>query len=227
MRKNELYEFIKLYLMTVKIKQNKKEATRERNQQLILAAAEKIFAKLGYDGASMSMIAKEAGVAKANIHYYFNSKECLYETVLENIVNSWNLGLEDVSVEDDPAVILYKYIQYKVILSIEQPMQSRLFAIEMIRGAPFLQDYIRTNSRPWFREKHELLQAWMDAGKMDQVDPNHLLFTIWSTTQYYADFEAEALLLLNKHEYEEIDVKAITQSIAQIILKGIGLSIPK
>lgn len=213
--------------MAVEIKQNKKEATREKNQQLILAAAEKIFAKFGYDGASMSMIAKEAGVAKANVHYYFNSKERLYETVLENIVSSWNLGLENVSVEDDPAVILYKYIQYKVILSIEKPMQSRLFAIEMIRGAPFLQDYIRKNSRPWFREKYDLLQAWMDAGKMDQVDPNHLLFTIWSTTQYYADFQTEALLLLNKHEYEENDVKAITQSIAQIILKGIGLSIPK
>ncbi len=213
--------------MAVEIKQNKKEATREKNQQLILAAAEKIFAKFGYDGASMSMIAKEAGVAKANVHYYFNSKERLYETVLENIVSSWNLGLENVSVEDDPAVILYKYIQYKVILSIEKPMQSRLFAIEMIRGAPFLQDYIRKNSRPWFREKYDLLQAWMDAGKMDQVDPNHLLFTIWSTTQYYADFQTEALLLLNKREYEENDVKAITQSIAQIILKGIGLSIPK
>ncbi|WP_441002780.1 TetR family transcriptional regulator C-terminal domain-containing protein [Pseudocolwellia agarivorans] len=213
--------------MTEEIKQNKKEATREKNQQLILAAAEKIFAQLGYDGASMSMIAKEAGVAKANVHYYFTSKEGLYETVLENIVSSWNLGLEEVTVEDDPAVILYKYIQYKVILSIEKPMQSRLFAIEMIRGAPFLQDYIRKNSRPWFREKYELLQAWMDAGKMDQVDPNHLLFTIWSTTQYYADFETEALLLLNKYEYEESDVKAITQSIAQIILKGVGLSIPK
>lgn len=213
--------------MALEIKQNKKEATREKNQILILAAAEKVFAKLGYDGASMAMIAKEAGVAKANVHYYFNSKETLYETVLENIVNSWNLGLENLSVEDDPAIILYKYIQYKVILSIEKPIQSRLFAIEMIHGAPFLRDYISNNTRPWFKDKNQLLQDWMDAGKMDQVDPNHLLFTIWSTTQYYADFQAEALLLLNKDEYEESDVNAITQSIAQIILKGVGLSIPE
>jgi len=213
--------------MTVETKQNKKEVTREKNQQLILAAAEKIFAQLGFEGASMGMIAKEAGVAKANVHYYFNSKNALYEIVLENIVRSWNLGLEDVSVEDDPAVVLYNYIKNKIILSIEKPVQSRLFAIEMIHGAPFLQTYIRNESRPWFREKHQLLQAWMDAEKMDQVDPNHLLFTIWSTTQYYADFQAEALLLLNKHEYEESDVKAITQSTAQIILKGVGLSIPQ
>lgn len=213
--------------MTTEIKQNKKEAAREKNQQLILNSAEKIFAQLGYEGASMGMIAKEAGVAKANIHYYFNNKETLYGTVLENIVSSWNLGLENISVEDDPAVILYNYIKYKMILSIENPMQSRLFAIEMIHGAPFLQDYIRNNSRPWFREKYKLLQAWMDAGKMDRVDPNHLLFTIWSTTQYYADFQAEALLLLNKHEYEESDVESIIQSTAQIILKGVGLSIPQ
>lgn len=212
--------------MAVEIKQNKKEATRERNEQLILAAAEKLFAQLGYDGASMSMIAKEAGVAKANVHYYFNNKESLYETLLERIVSSWNLGLENISVDDDPAITLYKYIQYKVKFSLEKPMQSRLFAIEMIRGAPFLQDYIRKNSRPWLRNKYELLQSWMDAKKMDQVDPNHFLFAIWSTTQYYADFQTEALLLLNKLEYEESDVEAITQSIAQILLKGVGLSIP-
>lgn len=212
--------------MIVETKLNKKEVTREKNQKLILAASEKLFSQLGYDGASMGMIAKEAGVPKANVHYYFNNKETLYETVLDHIVCSWNLGLENVSVDDDPAIILYKYIQDKVKFSLEKPMQSRLFAVEMIRGAPYLQEYIRKNSRPWLREKHTLFQAWMDAGKMDQVDPNHLLFAIWSTTQYYADFETEALLLLNKHEYEENDIKAITQSITQIILKGVGLSIP-
>lgn len=212
--------------MTEEIKLNKKEVTRERNQQRILSAAEKIFAQLGYEGTSMGMIAKEAGVPKANVHYYFNNKESLYETVLERIVCSWNLGLENVSVDDDPAEILYHYIKYKVEFSLEKPMQSRLFAIEMLRGAPYLQDYIRKNSRPWLREKYELFQAWMDAKKMDQVDPNHLLFAIWSTTQYYADFQTEALLLLNKHEYEESDIQEITHSIAQIILKGVGLSIP-
>jgi TetR/AcrR family transcriptional regulator len=62
---------------------------------------------------------------------------------------------------------------------------------------------------------------------MDKVDPNHLLFAIWSTTQYYADFQTEVLLVLDKPAYEEKDFIAITQSIAQIILKGIGLQIPK
>jgi TetR/AcrR family transcriptional regulator len=207
--------------------QTKKEVTREKNQQLILAAAEKLFSELGYDGASMSKIAKEAALPKANVLYYFKNKDNLYEAVLDNILAEWNLGLDNVSVEDDPAIVLYNYIKNKVILAVEKPVPSRLFASEMIRGAPYLQDYLQKSTRPWIQAKYNLFLGWIAAGKMDKVDPNHLLFAIWSTTQYYADFQTEVLLVLDKPAYEEKDVIAITQSIAQIILKGIGLQIPE
>jgi TetR/AcrR family transcriptional regulator len=206
--------------------QTKKEVTREKNQQLILAAAEKLFSELGYDGASMSKIAKEAALPKANVLYYFKNKDNLYETVLDNILAEWNLGLDNVSIDDDPASVLYNYIKNKVILAVEKPVPSRLFASEMIRGAPYLQDYLLKSTRPWIQAKYNLFQGWIAAGKMDKVDPNHLLFAIWSTTQYYADFQAEVLLVLDKPAYEHKDVVAITQSIAQIILKGIGLTLP-
>ncbi|TYK66630.1 TetR/AcrR family transcriptional regulator [Colwellia echini] len=212
--------------MSEPIKKNKKEATREKNQQLILTAAEKLFSQLGYDGASMSMIAQEAEVPKANVLYYFKNKDNLYEAVFDRIIVTWNLGLKDISVDDDPAEVLYNYIKSKVTLAISQSMQSRLFATEIIRGAPYLQGYMRKNTRPWMREKCQILQAWMDAGKMDQIDPSHLLFSIWANSQYYADFQAEVLLLLNKLEYEDSDIEGITHSIAQITLKGVGLSIP-
>ena len=213
--------------MTTQIKPNKKEATREKNQKLILDAAEQLFSQLGYDGASMSMVAKEAQVPKANILYYFKSKDGLYESVIDRIIANWNLGLDNVSINDDPATVLYNYIKSKVILAVNQPMQSRLFASEILRGAPYLQSYFRTNTRPWVKQKVDVLQAWMDANRMDKVDPYHLLFTIWSTTQYYADFQAEVLLVMNKLEYDKTDVAQITQSIAHIILKGIGLKIPE
>ena len=212
--------------MTSQATHNKKEATRLKNQQIILAAAEKLFAQSGYDGASMSMIAKEAGVAKANVLYYFKNKDNLYEAVLNGIVETWNLGLDNATAEDDPAEVLYHYIRSKIALSIHQPMQSRLFAAEILRGAPYLQDYMRNKNRPWFRAKCELFQAWMDAGKMHAINPSHLLFTIWASTQYYADCQAEVLLLLNKLEYEERDIDEITASLAQIILTGVGLKVP-
>ena len=207
--------------------QTKKELTREKNQRLILAAAEKLFAQLGYDGASMSKIAKEAALPKANVLYYNKNKDNLYEAVLDNILGEWNLGLDNVSVDDDPASVLYHYIKNKVILAVEKPVPSRLFASEMIRGAPYLQEYLKKSTRPWIQAKYNLIQDWIAAGKMDKIDPNHLLFAIWSTTQYYADFQTEVLLVLDKPAYEQQDVSAITQSIAQIILKGVGLQLPE
>ncbi len=213
--------------MSTQTKPNKKELTRVKNQTLILDAAEQLFSQLGYDGTSMSMVAKEAGVPKANILYYFKSKDGLYENVIDRIIAHWNLGLDNVTPEDDPARVLYHYIKSKVILAVNQPLQSRLFASEILRGAPYLQNYFRTNTRPWVKQKVDLFQAWIDANKMDNVDPYHLLFTIWSTTQYYADFQAEVLLVMNKLEYDETDVAQITQSTAHIILKGIGLKIPE
>lgn len=206
---------------------NTKQSNRDKKQQQLLDAAEKLFSQTGYDGASMSMIAKEASVPKANVLYYFKNKDSLYEAVLDRIVAQWNLGLENITPDDDPAAVLYNYIKSKIKLAIEQPMQSRLFASEIIRGAPYLQGYLRNSARPWIREKSALFQAWIDAGKMNAIDPQHLLFAIWSTTQYYADFEAEVLLVQNKLEYEDSDVEKITQSIAQLILTGVGLAIPE
>lgn len=213
--------------MTTQIKPNKKEVTRERNQKLILNAAEQLFSQLGYEGASMSMIATAAQVPKANILYYFKSKDGLYEAVIDRIIAHWNLGLDNVTADDDPATVLYNYIKSKVILAINEPLQSRLFASEILRGAPYLQNYFRTNTRPWVKQKVDVFQAWMDAKKIDAIDPYHLLFTIWATTQYYADFQSEVLLVMNKLEYDETDVAHITQSIAHIILKGIGVKVPE
>ena len=59
---------------------------RRSNETLILIAAEQEFARRGFDGASIGRIARSAGVARANVHYYFKSREKLYLRVLEDIV---------------------------------------------------------------------------------------------------------------------------------------------
>lgn len=212
--------------MTENIKQTKKELSRQKNHQLILDAAEVIFSKGGFEGASMSIIAKQAGVPKANVHYYFQNKANLYAMVLERIITQWNLGLENVKVEDDPAIALHNYIAQKVTLAITKPMQSRLFATEIIQGAPYLNDYISEQVRPWMKTKTEVIQAWIDHKKINPIDPTHLLFSIWATTQYYADFQTEILLILNKQEYEKTDITNITKTVSQLILGGLGLTSP-
>ncbi|MDO8826854.1 TetR/AcrR family transcriptional regulator [Methylophaga sp.] len=206
-------------------KENMKSSSkpRKKSTEVILQAAEKVFVERGYGGASMQAIADEAGLPKANIHYYFTSKEKLYSEVLTKIIASWNSVMDSVSVDDDPAKVLEQFIYTKVELAYRFPQASKLFAMEIIQGAPHLKDYIRMDMRNWVREKSKVFQTWMDQGKMKNVDPVHLIFLIWSSTQHYADFETQVLTIMNRAEYEEEDILNSSRFLSSIILTGVGL----
>lgn len=196
---------------------------RERNSENILAAAEQEFVLHGFKGTSMQAIADRAGVPKANIHYYFKNKANLYRTLLESILGMWNEVLSDMAPESDPAFILERFIRTKVALAFNRPNSSKIFAMEIIQGAPYLKDYISVNMRQWVKEKAAVLQSWVDQGKMRPVDPTHLIFMIWSTTQHYADFETQVLEVKNKRQYDDEDIAAVSDFLVDMILTGCGL----
>nr|WP_160154954.1 TetR/AcrR family transcriptional regulator [Microbulbifer sp. CAU 1566] len=196
---------------------------REQNYKDILEAAKIIFAQYGYKGASMMSIANQAGLPKANIHYYFKSKSLLYAAVLEEIISEWNRSFE-VTEDDDPRDALESYILNKVRQSCENPLPSKLFATEIIAGAPYLDEYIRGNMRKWFRHKVEVINSWIAQGKIQPVDPEYLLFMIWSSSQHYGDFESQILKLLNKGEYDDTDIERIGRFVAEMILARCGLT---
>ncbi len=199
---------------------------RDRNFQNILKAAEQEFALHGYRGTSTQQIADRAGIAKANVHYYFAGKDNLYLAVLNNIIELWNAHLEDMKVEDDPAEVLDQFIRRKVELAYTHPQASKVFAMEIIQGAPRIKDYIRSDMRRWVREKAAIIDTWVAQGRMAPVDPAHLIFMIWSTTQHYADFDAQVLTILNHAEYERDLIDRIAGFLSQMILRGCGLSPP-
>ncbi|KZZ75465.1 TetR family transcriptional regulator [Oleiphilus sp. HI0130] len=197
---------------------------REQNRKNILAAAEDSFVKNGFKGTSMQSIADAAELPKANVLYYFKSKQALYLAVLDEIIRRWDESIDDMSEGDDPAEVLGNYIHAKVDLAIQYPNASKIFALEIIQGAPNLQDHLRSNLRAWVRDKSKIIQSWIDQGKMNAVDPEHLIFMIWSTTQHYADFDTQILTVTNKLEYDELDVQRIKDLLCTIILGGCGLS---
>ena len=210
--------------MSEKDSKQKTGKIREQNRKNILAAAEDSFVKNGFKGTSMQSIADAAELPKANVLYYFKSKQALYLAVLDEIVRRWDESIEDMSEGDDPAEVLGKYIRAKVDLAIQYPNASKIFALEIIQGAPNLQDHLRINLRTWVRDKTKIIQSWIDQGKMKAVDPEHLIFMIWSTTQHYADFDTQILTVTNKLEYDELDVQRIKDLLCTIILGGCGLS---
>ncbi|WP_299312450.1 TetR/AcrR family transcriptional regulator [uncultured Halomonas sp.] len=201
-------------------------ATRARNEREILAAAEKIFAAHGYRGASVQAIAEAAGLPKSNVLYYMGSKRGLYVRLLERMMARWNALLDDISVDDDPAEVLEAFIRSKMALSRRHPEGSRLFAAEILAGAPFLQEYLSGELRAWVEERARIFRQWAELGLMDPVEPVWLIFLIWSATQHYADFEAQVLGITDKGELSDADVEQITAFLTRVILKGCGVTPP-
>lgn len=144
---------------------------RQKNEQAIIQAAEDEFARHGFKGTSMNTIALKAGLPKANLHYYFTNKLGLYVAVLSNIIELWDSTFNALTVDDDPALALSSYIRTKMEFSRRNPQASRIFAMEIISGGQCLSDYFSEDYRAWFKGRAAVFQAWIDAGKMDPVDP--------------------------------------------------------
>lgn len=196
---------------------------RQKNEQLILSAAEEEFARHGFKGATVNGIAQRAGLPKANVHYYFKNKLELYVAVLSGIVELWDGTLNELQAEDDPATVLPVYIAAKLRFSREYPLASRIFAIEIINGAPNLEGYFNDGYREWFRGRTEVFRAWAEQGKIEPVAPEHLMFLLWSSTQHYADFACQIKASLGRESLTEQDYEAATRTLTQIVLRGIGV----
>lgn len=166
-----------------------------RNRSRILDAALEVFASHGYRGATLDQIAAEAGLSKPNILYYFDGKEDIHVTLLNRLMETWLDPLHQMDPGGDPLEEICAYVRRKVQMSREFPRESRLFANEILQGAPRMAPHLESGLKPLFDVKCALIQRWMDDGKLAPMDPRHLIFSIWATTQHYADFDAQISVL--------------------------------
>jgi TetR/AcrR family transcriptional regulator len=204
--------------------QPRKIEIREANQNLILEAAEKIFAKNGFKGAATGDIAREAGIPKANVHYYFKTKEALYREVLRHILNDWMSAASTFEAHDDPAEALRTYVTAKMEFSRNRPYGSRVWAREIMSGAPVLKNFLGTTLKTWLNERAAIIQSWVKEGKINPVDPQALLFMIWASTQHYADFETQIMILNNGKALSDSRYRQRTDQVVDLVLASVGLS---
>lgn len=196
---------------------------RKKNKALILNAAKKEFVTFGFKGASVKRIAERANIPRANIHYYFANKMELYQALLSHIVSIWNSKFDSLSIDDDPKTALSAYIRSKVMYSRDDPDASRIFASEIIHGAPVLNDYLTSDFKIWVQTKVDVIQFWIQQKLIDDINPYHLLFLIWGATQHYADFNVQVLAAMDKQEMDEQSFEAVVDTITTIVLKGCGV----
>jgi TetR/AcrR family transcriptional regulator len=196
---------------------------RQANESLILGAAEKVFARAGFGGATMAAIAAGSGLPKANVHYYFGSKEVLYRAVLARILSDWLAPTHGITVDADPRAALEQYIRAKMALSAQRPDGSKVYANEMLHGAPVAKTILETDLRQLVAEKAAVVQGWIDAGRMAPVDATHLFFTIWAATQTYADFDVQVCAVLGRKALTAGDHARATEHVVSLLLRGCGL----
>jgi TetR/AcrR family transcriptional regulator len=203
----------------------KEPSIGELNRKKILDAAEKEFASHGFKGARVQQIADRAGLPKTNVLYYFKSKESLYLALLEDILRLWNSRFDEATVEDEPAEVLAHYIADKMDISRNRPDASKMFALEIINGAPNLSDFFKTQHSAWMDGRVAVINQWIAAGKLENTDPHYLLFNIWATSQHYADFSAQINELRGK-PMTQGDFTEATNNLVNLILTGCGLTVP-
>ena len=208
--------------MVVASRSTSKKDIRLENERLIMEAAEKVFAEAGFGGATMQLIADMAGLPKANLHYYFPTKEALYRRVVQDIFHVWLQAADIFDQANGPVEGIGAYIDAKMEISRRHPAGSKVWASEVMHRAPVIQDYLETTLDHWTNGRINVIQKWIDKGLMQPIDPRHLLYMLWATTQHYADFGHQIETLNGGNALSNDQWVAATNTIKTIILNGIG-----
>lgn len=164
---------------------------QKRNRAAILSAGLDVFSQYGFRGTTLDQIAEAAGLSKPNLLYYFPSKEAIHTALLERLLENWLDPLKALDAAGDPVQEIMAYAQRKLALSKDFPRESRLFANEILQGAPRIEYILHTDLKQLVDEKATVIKGWAEMGKIAPVDPYHLIFSIWALTQHYADFDVQ------------------------------------
>lgn len=198
-----------------------------QKRQVILDAALDVFSQHGFRGATIDQIADAAGMSKPNLLYYFRSKEEMFTTLIERLLETWLAPLRELDDIGDPITELRSYIRRKLEMARDYPRESRLFANEILQGAPRIAELLEGELKPLVDEKAALIHGWMKAGKIAPTDPWHLIFSIWATTQHYADFDVQVRTVLGPDRGGDGRFEDAARYLEQLFLNGLRPHSPK
>jgi len=116
--------------------------------------------------------------------------------------------------------VLRDYIRTKIAISRDLPYASKVFASEIMHGAPHLSAERTEQLNGQARFIIGCIERWIDQGLMAPVDPNHLMFSIWAATQTYADFDWQISVVTGKASLSDADYDAAADTIIRLVLNG-------
>jgi len=202
-------------------KPKRRTRIQTEKREIILEAALEVFSQHGYRGATIDQIAEAAGMSKPNLLYYFRSKEDIHVTLMQRLLETWLAPLKELDDIGDPLAELSAYIRRKLEMARDYPRESRLFANEILQGAPRIMPMIEGELKALVDEKAAIIGGWMNAGRIARTDPYHLIFAIWATTQHYADFDVQVRAVLGPKRGGDGRFDDAARFLEQLFLDGL------
>ncbi len=201
-------------------KTQRRTRIQEEKEEIILEAALDVFSSSGFRGSTIDQIAEKAGMSKPNLLYYFRTKEAMHRALLDRVLDNWLAPLRDFDEEGDPEAEIKSYIRRKLEMARDYPRESRLFANEVLQGANSIGEEL-ADLKALVDEKARVIKAWCKAGKIASCDPYHLIFSIWATTQHYADFDAQVKAVLGPTKYGDGRFEDAARFLEQLYMGGL------
>jgi len=198
-------------------KPERKTRIQSQNEQIILDAALEVFSAYGYRGGTIDQIAARCGLSKPNLLYYFRRKDDIYMAVLERTLADWLEPLRSLDAAADPAAELARYITAKLDMTFDNPAASRLFANEILHGAPHVARFLKGPLKELVDQKAGVIRRWVAEGKLRPVDATHFIFAIWAVTQHYADFAVQVEAIMGAPP----DRTRVSRAVLDILLGGV------
>ncbi|MBB6636279.1 TetR family transcriptional regulator [Cohnella thailandensis] len=197
-----------------------KSSVRER----ILAAAVEAFASSGFAGTRVGEIAVKAKVNQALIYYYFESKERLYQEVLNGLFAQWEAMLSRLDWEGkDVTAFVREYIRAQYEMKVRMPHLYKIFHWETLEGGGLFEKYA---SPVWTQDFYDIagkLAGWKTEGAIrPQANEKVLLFLMFGMMDQFYFRRAEGLAsILGKDGSEERLHADVVEEMVALTLHGV------
>jgi TetR/AcrR family transcriptional regulator len=193
-----------------------------RTRAAILAAAERIFAEVGLDGARTDEIAAAARVNKALLYYYFRSKDELFRAVLEEHLHEARCrALEILTSQSSVRSKITGYMQLHFDRIATRPYYPRLVHRLMTGGGELIEGLFREYSAPLYRKLVEVIEEGIRTRELRPVDPHHTVYSLVALSVFYFSAAPIVKVVSHKDAFERENVKLRRQEVMNFIRYGL------
>ena len=187
-------------------------------EQKILDAAKKVFIQKGLDGTRLDEIATEAGINKALLHYYFRSKEKLFETIFDQMVGKIMPDFTVIVASKSPISEKIELFVHRYIDFVTENPQLPLFMVTELNRNPQRMKEILSHSDNFVKIQQFAFQmvTEMQVGRIKSFNPLHLILNIISmcifpviakpVLQAILQIEEENLTVILQQRKEEVSL---------------------